>query len=80
MQYVLDGSQMTTREDAHEHIAQRLKFPDYYGKNLDALYDCITDIPDAEIIIVFSDAADKDIINVILDADAHSSNLNVFLA
>lgn len=26
----------------HEEIAKVLKFPDYYGKNLDALYDCLT--------------------------------------
>ncbi|MCF0120273.1 MAG: barstar family protein [Oscillospiraceae bacterium] len=80
MEYVLDGSQMRTREEAHTHIAQRLRFPDYYGRNLDALYDCLMDIPDAQIIIPFSDAMDGAIRKVLLDAAAHSSNITVFLA
>ena len=80
MQYILDGSQMTTRETAHEHIAKQLRFPDYYGKNLDALYDCVTDLPDAELVIVFSEAMDPDIARVLLDAAKHSSNLTVYLA
>ena len=80
MQYILDGSQMTTRESAHEHLAKQLRFPDYYGKNLDALYDCVTNLPDAEIVIVFSSAMDKDVQRVLLDAARHSSNLTVYLA
>ena len=80
MQYILDGSQMTTREAAHAHLAKQLRFPEYYGNNLDALYDCVTDLPDAEIVIVFSDAMDQDIRRVLLDAARHSSNLTVYLA
>ncbi len=30
--------------DIHEKIQEGLKFPDYYGKNLDALWDCLTDM------------------------------------
>lgn len=37
----LDGRMMTDRNAAHEHLAQRLGFPAYYGKNLDALYDLL---------------------------------------
>ena len=28
----------------HRALAQALSFPDYYGKNLDAMYDCLMDI------------------------------------
>jgi hypothetical protein len=28
----------------HEELASKLEFPDYYGKNLDALNDCLRDI------------------------------------
>ena len=27
----------------HDRLFQTLDFPDYYGKNLDALYDCLTE-------------------------------------
>ena len=41
---VLNGWRMGTKEKAHAHLKRRLHFPDYYGANLDALCDCLTDI------------------------------------
>jgi ribonuclease inhibitor len=35
------GTEMTTREALHAHLKERLGFPDYYGQNLDALWDCL---------------------------------------
>ncbi len=40
---VIDGAAMTTRDAAHSHLALRLGLPDHYGRNLDALYDCLTE-------------------------------------
>lgn len=40
----LDGRRMTSREGAHMEIGVALHFPAYYGRNLDALHDCLTDI------------------------------------
>ncbi|MFF3102451.1 barstar family protein [Viridibacillus arvi] len=31
-------------ENFHEELASTLNFPDYYGKNLDAFNDCLSDI------------------------------------
>ena len=41
---IIDGSAIFTSPDLHEALAAALSFPDYYGKNLDALYDCLTEI------------------------------------
>lgn len=30
--------------DMHEDVATALRFPDYFGRNLDALNDCMTDV------------------------------------
>lgn len=30
--------------DIHEKIQEGLEFPNYYGRNLDALWDCLTDM------------------------------------
>jgi len=38
----LDCSQMTDRASAHAYLARALDFPDWYGSNLDALYDMLT--------------------------------------
>ena len=45
--YMLDNfdcSRWETKEKMHEELASNLEFPDYYGKNLDALNDCLGDI------------------------------------
>ena len=40
---VLDCAELSaSRERAHAHLKSELQLPDYYGKNLDALYDCLT--------------------------------------
>ena len=39
---VLDAKEMKSREKAHQYIKQKLEFPEYYGENLDALWDMLT--------------------------------------
>lgn len=34
----------------HDAIAAALGFPGYYGRNLDALYDCLTDQPPLALV------------------------------
>lgn len=40
----LDAAGWTGEEDLHRDIAAALSFPDYYGRNLDALNDCLRDV------------------------------------
>ena len=42
MEILLDGRLMTGREAVHDLLAEKLNFPSYYGRNLDALYDLLT--------------------------------------
>ncbi|MBO5149095.1 MAG: barstar family protein [Anaerotignum sp.] len=49
MKYILDGKKMVSREEAHAYLKDTFGFPDYYGKNLDALHDCQTEQKDVEI-------------------------------
>ncbi len=39
----LDGLYMTTKETTHAYLRWRLNAPAYYGCNLDALHDILTD-------------------------------------
>ena len=38
----LDGAELCCREEAMELLGQALALPEWWGRNLDALYDCLT--------------------------------------
>ena len=38
----LDGAMLCRREEAMELLGQELALPEWWGRNLDALYDCLT--------------------------------------
>lgn len=40
---IIDCAVIDTKAAFHQALAQALDFPDYYGNNLDALYDCLTE-------------------------------------
>lgn len=42
MDIILDGSLMQNKEMAHEYLKEMLKAPEYYGNNLDSLWDILT--------------------------------------
>lgn len=39
---VIDGKDINSRDDFHDVIKKALNLPEYYGRNLDALWDCLT--------------------------------------
>ena len=39
----LDASNAPTRGKLHDLFAQTLSLPEWYGRNLDALHDCLTE-------------------------------------
>lgn len=57
MRVQLDGREAESRRALHRLIAERLGFPAWYGANLDALHDCLTDLPEpVELTITHADA------------------------
>ena len=42
--YSVDLKNIYTRDSLHTALKESLGLPDYYGRNLDALSDCLTDI------------------------------------
>ena len=40
-----------SRETAYDYLKAQLELPDYFGRNLDALRDSLTDLPETRLII-----------------------------
>lgn len=50
-QITLDGNILSDAAMVHDYLIEMLEFPEYYGKNLDALHDCLTDLEHIYITI-----------------------------
>lgn len=71
----LDGKLI--KKDGHDYLKEALDFPDYYGKNLDALYDCLCEIGvETDITLINSDCVSQDIIDTFVDAASENELLN----
>ena len=56
MEVALDGRLMVSREALHDQLQEKLNLPAYYGRNLDALYDVLSEFPGKlEITLVHAD-------------------------
>jgi len=48
----LNGAEMVDKAATHAYLKRKLTLPEYYGNNLDALWDCLsTDFAQKKIII-----------------------------
>ena len=57
MNVLLDGTIILHREMLHDTLATGLRLPPWYGRNLDALYDCLTDVQEETVVILRDQAA-----------------------
>ena len=77
-QIILDGNILADATQVHDYLKEMLEFPEYYGKNLDALHDCLTDLEDVEITITSPDedgAIFQRILRVFKAADRENETL-----
>ena len=77
-QVILDGNILADATQVHDYLKEMLEFPEYYGKNLDALHDCLTDLEDVEITITSPDedgAIFQRILRVFKAADRENETL-----
>lgn len=74
---IICGSNIESVDDIHHIFIKALQLPDYYGRNLDALYDVLTDtlLVPKTIKIQISDAHE---LSQQIGADVYSALLSVF--
>lgn len=87
MLVVLDGRKMTDKITLHSYLKEQCGFPEYYGNNLDALYDVLTDREEPleirlehaqelkEVLCGYGEA----FIETLEDAAANSGNVRVVI-
>ncbi len=75
------------REAIHDAFAERFSFPDYYGRNLDALHDCLTDMDeDTRIVLDFGGMSARrlpsyptKLLRVLLDSASENEHLELLV-
>ena len=76
----LDGNILADAAKVHDYLKEMLQFPEYYGKNLDALHDCLTDLDSLEITITSPDengAIFQKVLRVFKAADRVNENIKL---
>lgn len=85
MEVTLDCTLFSDKFSTHNYLKQSLGFPDYYGSNLDALYDCLVELSDCRILLTNSHALTKsgtygeNLLDTIRDAAEHNPGLELVL-
>ena len=81
----LNGAKMTDKKTTHVYLKNELNLPDYYGNNLDALWDCLTtdfspkyiSICNSDILIENLGAYGESIIRLFKDAAKENDCIKV---
>lgn len=84
---LLDFKLTHTPEQVQDYLALELDFPEHYGKNLDALYDMLTELREDTCIGIFEPEQEREVDSyihkvkrVMWDAEAENPHLCVISA
>lgn len=88
MYLILDGEAISSKEMLHDVIAASLQLPEWYGRNLDALYDCLTDIAQpVDVILLHPDALQEtlgsyatSLLRMLRDAAGENGSITIYRA
>ena len=59
MTCTIDCLRLLDRSEAHDELTAALSLPAYYGRNLDALWDCVSTM-EADVTLLHADALPED--------------------
>lgn len=79
----LEGNLLKNRDEAMEFLGRALYLPEWWGRNLDALHDCLTDL-DRPVKLVLRDRAElesspfgRNLLRVLRDSAAECPRLEL---
>ena len=79
----LDGVLLAERTSAMDHLTEALSLPDWWGRNLDALYVCLTDCREPRRLVIEHRTAmeaarfGRAVLRVLTDAAQDNPNLEM---
>ncbi|MCQ2507336.1 MAG: barstar family protein [Dorea sp.] len=79
-QYFVDATKLTDKDASHAYLKEALDLPDYYGGNLDALFDCLSEMNETEIVVENVENAGEyyvRIITIMLGASQENDGLEI---
>lgn len=56
----INVQKLKEKESAHPYLKKRLKLPEYYGHNLDALFDVLTSLGEETTIYLMQEEVEKE--------------------
>ena len=79
MLVLCDFARLGTAEAVYDYLTAELALPDYFGRNLDALHDCLTDISTPTRLILTGTASPcgRRFLPVVKDAAKCNKHLSV---
>ncbi len=79
MLVLCDFARLDTVEAVYDYLTEELAFPDYFGRNLDALHDCLTDIsaPTRLVLTGTAGPCGQRFLGVLRDAARRNKNLSL---
>lgn len=82
-QITINCAQIGTMAEMHAILARELNFPQWYGRNLDALHDCLTAICEQTQITFLNFPAlpfpSAGLLRVLQDSENENNNLEILL-
>ena len=79
MLVLCDFVRLGTPDAVYDYLTEELSFPDWFGRNLDALHDCLTDISSpTRLVLTGTDSpCARHFLRVFRDAARKNRNLSV---
>ena len=79
MLILCDFERLQTPDAVYDYLTEELGFPAYFGRNLDALHDCLTDVgtPTRLILTGTSSPCGEHFVRVFRDAARRNKYLSV---